>query len=275
MQALIYGNIYHLAEESDPETVLHPTSIDYILTLLKPFAQELEPMMTLASIQEWIDRALPETLAVRVKANMIVTVKEEAKKFITIPKFILMMSKAAIITYLAVEIIERAIDEIQAGPDDYMVLPWDIQAAIGHDEELSKVFGITKDNNRLPVEVTIGPKEYTHELTQEFTVGLLLFSDRTVGNRDFGVRMFGSSFPSDYIVPTDRTLDGTRFGFDEAKSHYSVIVNGVRYGFKTPDFMQGFATGAMWAGVDHHAYWKDLIEYTDRHGDVTAQRLNF
>lgn len=33
--------------------------------------------------------------------------------------------------------------------------------------------------------------------------------------------------------------------------------------FVTPDFMQGFATGALWAGVDNHLYWSELVEHIE------------
>jgi len=42
---------------------------------------------------------------------------------------------------------------------------------------------------------------------------------------------------------------------------YSVIVMGRQYFFNDPEFMQGFATGALWAGIDHHQYWSDLKSY--------------
>lgn len=56
---------------------------------------------------------------------------------------------------------------------------------------------------------------------------------------------------SGFICQNDTPLD----------TDFTVEVNGVTYCFNTPDFMQGFATGALWTNMDHHLYWKNLISY--------------
>lgn len=75
--------------------------------------------------------------------------------------------------------------------------------------------------------------------------------------------IFNIPFTDDNIHPSIMT----RFIYDEkVANNFTVIVSGVKYMFNTPDFMQGFATGAQWlneklgnANIDHHQYWSDLM----------------
>jgi hypothetical protein len=59
-------------------------------------------------------------------------------------------------------------------------------------------------------------------------------------------------------------MTGNRFMFgDTPAKHFSVKIGENQYIFDTPNFMQGFITGAMWTGVDHHKYWGNLIQYVE------------
>ena len=64
------------------------------------------------------------------------------------------------------------------------------------------------------------------------------------------------------MMPPKET-EHTRFFYQEEGAaefprKYMVQVADRQFTFKTPQFMQGFMTGALWAGVDHHKYWQDL-----------------
>lgn len=274
MDNITIDKITTIGTEINPEIIIHPTSVAYIQQLLTPYAEAIEPS-PIYVILEWIPGDLGNRLLERVTAILD---KEAYVVKNTIISFIIEVILGAAIVVIT--------DVIELG--DSTVLPWDIQTVIGSDDDLSRMFA-TDDNNRLPVTVTIGPNTFTHMLSEEFTMGLLLFSDPAVGNVDFNITMFGTKFTSDYIVPLDReapaTHDGvvyrdnvyySRFIQGDFANAYSVSIANRLYTFDTTDFMQGLSTGALWAGVDHHRYWKDLVQHSaDENGDGVHTLLNF
>lgn len=111
------------------------------------------------------------------------------------------MEKNAIIEHIIAEILD-SINNI--GKDsERTVLPWDIQKVIADNNELSKIFGITPDQKTLPLTITVGSQKFTHMLTMDFTMGLILFSDPLVGNHNFSIIMFNELFTSEYIISSD------------------------------------------------------------------------
>ena len=79
--------------------------------------------------------------------------------------------------------------------------------------------------------------------------------------------MYGKDIPIDYF-----DSEGNRYSYDEGYTkNYSVTLIGkdkeTIFAFDTMDFMQGIMTGAYWYELDHHEYWKDLID------EKTGQKL--
>jgi hypothetical protein len=149
---------------------------------------------------------------------------------------------------------------------DRTVLPWDVQRVfgLGHGKELANALGITINDVTLPVTVTIGNKVFTHMLSDELAFGLLLFS--FVTNIDFHINIFGAPFTKDYFNVNNEQKKYSRFYVvdeDEDFRDFSVKIGNVTYTFSSPDFMKGFATGALWCGVDHHQYWSELVNYKE------------
>ena len=159
-------------------------------------------------------------------------------------------------------IIERSGNIIQYTGDN-IVLPWDVQrvVAMGHPEELTKALGVMMNDVTLPVTVTIENKQFTHMLSAEFTCGLLLFS--LVSNLDFHLTLFDVPFTKEYLITDKNRRSRFNVNDDDDIGAFSVNISNVKYTFTTPDFMQGFATGALWAGVDHHLYWSNLVQHTE------------
>ena len=247
--------------------ILHPTTAAYIQTLLTDYALAVANANKEQIIQ-WIPLAiggksgddLLEFLATAADTNTVEFVRNIVIRFV-------------------VERMSICAGDIAAQLRDKTILPWDLQKCIANNDELFPIVIIDRDENILPVTVTVNGQQFTHMLTEEFTMGLLLFSDPLVGNIDFNITLFGTPFTSEYIIQheadDEETNRFTRPDHDTT-TWYSVEINYTIYSFDTPDFMQGFATGAMWAGVDHHNYWTHLFQNINvRPGEYTGTPINF
>ena len=185
-------------------------------------------------------------------------------------------------------VIGLACAQVETFPVDKTILPWDVKIGIGNDTDLSRMFGIVEGDVLLPVKIVFNNQSYTHMLSLEFTCGLLLFSLQS--HRNFHISLFEVPFTTNYFtettMPGTRTLitqfRDTRFHYynaygDEPVRSYTVQIGDMRITFNTPDFMQGFATGAMWSEVDHHTYWNNLVQHTEdfEYGDHIETAITF
>jgi hypothetical protein len=278
MNTLSNDVITRVGSEVDSDLIYNITTVSYIQSLLRPYAEAIEMATDVEGIQAWIPQVFPGELGSHVLHKMNTDVKEVDK---------LVAAKNSVIEYLMSMILELASRDVKSSNDE-TVLPWDIQRAIGEDEELAPLFGITRSDNQLPVSVVVNEQVFTHMLTMEFTIGLLLFSTKNVSDHDFFITMFDAPLTSEYLYPTSddqvsehfhrfdyapvpNDIYGAEFSAAVASTgaKFSVEVAGTQYGFNTTDFMQGFATGAQWIEVDHHAYWKNLLSYSPT-GEATA-----
>lgn len=290
MNILTLEQITRIAHEVQPDMTLHPTTSAYATALVRPYAEPLENAQ-IDGIKLWLPQALPGELAKHANAEMTkaitkktaelnaaaaaakgVELLEEEEQYNETAPEVAAVGKEAVIEYIVAEIFELAGNYVRERYST-VIWPWDVQAAVGADEELDKMLGVTKDRNQLPVVVTVGPQKFTHNVTLEFVAGLVLFLDKSVGNHDFPLTLFDVPL-APATVPLTPEQD-ERFEFrEDLNQAFSVVVKDMKYGFDTPDFMQGFATGAQWTKVDHHTYWKDLNQYAL--GDERrATQLNF
>jgi hypothetical protein len=250
--------------ENRTNAIFHPTSIAYIQILLTPYASALDAAQDFEGIRAWIPMVFPGDLGVNTLAQFITTntATEDAVPLDT--------SKSAIIAYLVDEIVGVAV-AVSTRKQSIITLPWDIQEGIRNNPELSQIFGIAQDAKTLPVSVTIGPQQFVHSLSEEFTVGLLLFSK--ISQVDFHITLFGAPLTTNYFVLEDGTDRPSQYTFYyENNMDHRVKVGVSEYTFSTPDFMQGFSTGALWAGVDHHNYWSELM-VMEYHQDEAGETI--
>ncbi|CAH6420037.1 Hypothetical protein HVR_LOCUS1076 [uncultured virus] len=300
MNALTSEVITRVGSQVHPDKTLHPTSIAYIQTLLRPYADALEPAASLQGIVGWVPLALPGQLAERaileiIRAIIKVTpavnwqgiikwipsvlpdgLAEHAISEITKTTAnltpngeidendpeILRAARDTIIEYLTAEIVELSGNHAY-DVNDMIILPWDIQGATGCDEELARMFGTKcepKTILTLPVDVVVGPQHYSHKLTEELTCGILLFGAAVGDRRNFNISMFGTPFSPDYMLQQNR--------FSTGSETYTVDVGGRNYTFNSVAFMQGISTGAQWMGIDHHTIWSNLLDHSQSEDGV-------
>lgn len=234
-----------------------PISYAYIRQLLLPFVQELEIKVHTEAIMEWLRLTFPEMIYYRIVSDL----GDNPDKNIII---------TSLLGYILGLILKN---QIKYGDD--IITPWDIQNAIQRanlvDRGLSQVFGITQNDDLLLVTVIINNQSFTHKLSQEFTIGLLIFS--IVSYANFDIKLFGESFTTKYLTPNEESDEyfgryveiaipdaEIIYGYDV----YTIKIGKYNYKFKTPDFIRGFETGSLWMKVNHRDYWTKLIyHYTD------------
>lgn len=265
MNTLTADFITHVGSQVHPDNKYHASTIAYVQTLLKPYAEAIETATSVDGIAQWVPLALPGELAKHANSEMNKFVGKVRNGEDTTRDEVT-AAKTAVIEYLIAEILELAGNETR-NAYDVTSFPWDVQLGIAKDEELSKMFGVVLGTDTLPVTVSVGPQKFTHMLSFDFVAGLLLFSHPSVDNRDFHVTMFEVPLDPSYMVPRDNEDTTFRYSYDEAGDHgylqnYTVKAAGRQFTFRTPAFMQGFATGASWINVDHHKYWTELKDYT-------------
>ena len=249
MNVLTVNEIIRIARDTNPKLSLSNIAIGYIQSLLHPLANLADDILV-KHITDW---AL--TIPYNLIASQMQVILENN------------LAKDDMFEYLISELLQL-VENITLDYEDDVMTPWDIQSAISNHDKLTLLFNIKEGSEQLPLSVTINNKSFIHMLSEDFAFGLLLFSLPTVGNYEFNMTMFGVPFGRD--IPA-------RFNENKLDPGYTVEVSGRKYSFTTADFMQGFATGALWAGVDHHGYWKNLIyrSYSQINNELIERAITF
>ncbi len=237
---------------------LHPTSIAMLQTLLRPYAESLVHFNNIQDMTDWIRQTFPGQLARYAESEMLKEVtKVSVDKRIPAPA-VLAVGKNAVIEYLLAELVDISGTKLDGRK---IVTPWDVQATIMSDEEFSQLFQY--QTNTLPVSITLNGQQFILQMSKDQALGLLLFS--VISDANIQLSMFGAPLTEDLIE-----------NFDTSSHIYSLNVGTQNYGFNTPEFMQGFQTGANWAGVDHHRYWSNLTKITkDNQGNFNEISITF
>lgn len=279
---LLSDNVINFAfggEEATYEP--HPSTVGYVRSLLLPYVDAIEQITNIASILIWISQTFPGEIARRITINLNASIIREhhylrgdheliSDEIIRGPVIdiitenipeILMVAKHSVVGYLLYELIAGADSIIRNTQEENTILPWDILHGI-IDNELTSIFGITSDRIELPVTFTINDEERIKLMSADYVMGMLIAADTiTTANIDFS--MFGSKLSLGHFTDPSVifNVEGFRYMGDPLnwkESPYTVAINGITYGFKTTEFMQGFEYVANLFGVDHHLYWSDL-----------------
>lgn len=254
MDVLTNESIVSIGNEVNPNVVYHPTTVAYLRHLFSPYARIVDELQDIASIEKWI--------RLNYRGKFIDSTITEMRKSAgyedgdIISPAILRIAKVATIEHI-IRILMYVTNEHAHHNMSNIILPWEIQDEITDIPELSEMFNIRTGTDTLHVTVTVGTKSFIHDLTREFAAGLLLFSK--TANINFNVTMFNAPFTVDFL---DEENNESGYVYNDEMLNFSVIADNITYTFYTSDFMRGFATGAMWTGVDHHNYWSELREHS-------------
>lgn len=254
---LSYAAISEQLLDMSPVSIVHPSSIYYIQNLLLPYAEELDLLQTPEAIWDWLwprfhretNRMITESLS---DTENVILVRNEI-----LDKLVFMIS-------MNVSDQQNKVD----------ILPWSVQDAVMDDQLLNSLawnigdkvmdlsYGFDPVPNTRKLEVSImlrGKPNITESVTEEFAIGLLLFSK--ISGLIIQIGIFMGALDSNYFV-RDGEDRLTKYNYITDDSRYMFTVGESVYVFSTNDFMQGFATGALWLGDDHHHYWSNLMMRT-------------
>ena len=257
MNRLSALNITQITSQISPNLVLHPTSIAYLQFLLTPYAQALDTALTVDSVINWIPQALPGIIR-EIPVTTAVNNLSRLKGGLTDGPEFVDLAKNTVVDELIKRFVKAVDDDILFYKGDNVILPWDIKESMFFDDFLGQRFGVVKGDGTLPVEVVIGNSRYTHNFSEELTMGILLYS--LLSQTSIQIFVFGIPFTNDYFLDP-RGNRYTKLCHNARRPEFSVEISGATYCFITTAFMQGFATGASWFNDDHHRYWTNLISY--------------
>jgi len=139
-----------------------------------------------------------------------------------------------------------------------LILPWDVLLSL-QAELKAGLYGYNNDP-RLVVYFTVNGKGYDMSLTKDQALGILLY--QLISDNDFMLEIMDE--------PLDNIFEDYNTQYTEPNEEYSqykmTLINDKEYYFNNPEFLQGFATGALWTNTDPHVYIKyigNLTEYED------------
>lgn len=251
-----------VASQVHPDVSFSIPTIIYIQSLLLPYAQAIDQATSVEAIKQWIPEVFPGELSKHALAEIDKVVRKLFNNF-TDSSEAITAAKTAALEYIIAEIIEISGNRARRDLGDIFGTPWDVQTAILADDDLNKMFAI--HDNKLPITAVVNGQVVNHELSEEFVTGLTAFEKTSLG--DFDIRVFGQ--PA--LLPGYRRYSGYWAQEDGKvyKYHFTTSDDTVYY-FNTPEFIQGFLTGAQWTGVDHRNYWTKFGQWVmdqDQYGD--------
>lgn len=210
---------------------LSAVSVAYLSQMVNPIRELLAPVEDRETIVNWLNQISPE-----ITQAVSNSFTED-----------LGADKEMIVGYLAQIVL------LYTGLSQ--PTPWDL--ASNRNELTVKLFG--EAQNTLPVDVKIGENTFTHQLSKEFTYGLVAGADETIQ-----ITLYGTPLTVDVFAHINDNLEqGTKY--------YVALVHGNKYIFTSIDFLQGVITSTQWRGVDPHTVVAD-IELIKENGEI--ERFN-
>lgn len=209
---------------------LHELSGDVvanIIAMLTPYASALEAATTLQSISDWIGEVFPSSLNESLMETVSL-VSQERKDV------------SACVFYVMDDLTAEIVSRIQEMQSRY-ITPWTVRQSLN---TLPTLFG---SSDTVSITVSMGPQEFTHDITEEFVTGLLA--------------LYGAAQQPVRLTVYGRMLSYLPLlqAYTESKpSVYTVKLSSVTYFFDTLDFMHGVNTAALWLNVDDRQYWSDF-----------------
>jgi hypothetical protein len=204
----------------------------YLAELVQPYAEAIKDAVTIDKLVEWCNSVIPED----VRDSLV-----EA-----LPEMEVDDAKLAIVQY-----IKDYITEVyKAYFPNTVVTPWTV--AENRPPEVEKLLAHVDVSDTLPVTVTVGKKEYVHEMHEETFVGLMV-----VGNVKKGYSLTMLDTPADQSILEKYNYNETIPMEDE---EYMGTVGDKVYHFKSTKFVKGVVTGAEWTKTKSQDLFKDLYQ---------------
>lgn len=224
--------------DEEPDGSWFPeVTLAFIRSLLQPFEQAISATDDREALEDWMQQVFP-------------SLYQEFRDHLTLDNDGDFVPTGNDIRQMIISTIAYGLVSEDEPDPDVVRLPWDLVATA--PPEIVTALGLDPNSRTLPVTVTVGPQQFTHQMTADQALGLILFS--TIAGVNFHPSMYGTE-----LTFFQNVFEYARFAVsDQPDSKYRVEIDGRVYQFITPDFMQGFATGALWTGTDHHAFWKHL-----------------
>lgn len=270
--------ILECAKEVQPNKTLHNATVVYMKQLLQRYNDVLKQAgpITFDALTNWVKDILKGELvkhaiseiykaAVKVKSNSGHQADDDDPVVIS-------ASIKAFFEYITAECIELA-GIIVTDARGTEIYPWDIQMAIGNDEELSEMFGISRDMNALPVVILIPDRApATFDLSYEFVTGFLLYS--VLENAPWHLEIFNQPLTMNFGGNPEFFSHGHNIRYRKPAYNYTVEIKGKTYHFQTLDFLTGFKTAAEWYSDDYIKYLTNLKQYNKEGQSIPAEIVN-
>lgn len=256
--------------EEHPPMFYSPTFLGYMVALLEPSARALSELQSGAEIRAWVTQAFPDaTEPIETTLNSIdqmfqtnaignacVTQANSRTFSATDTDFeYVNLLRRGVIQACIEELGHSAISEALRVDDD-QVLPWDLNEAILSGSGFSQLILETSlGPDDLPVMVQIGSNTFHHPMSCELAMGIILMGQIT--HQNYQLIMYGHE-----LIYFRRDID--RFRLNQNKpmwGPYLVEINNIEYQFNSVAWLQGLATGALWAGVDYVPYLTRVEHY--------------
>lgn len=244
-----------------------PVTFAYIAALLSPYVDVLT-ITPMDRVAEWILLAMPSISKKVLKKYQAYPVRSEKE------------NKEELIRIVAKIVLDITIEEVLDHNTQAYILPWDIQGTIlDGNNDLYPLFQLPFENSKLPVIAVVNGNQYIHELSEEFTIGLLIAAKVPAHVPSFDIYMFGILLEDSFLADKKPDNYGARYYFNPShiNAKYSVDVGDKVFSFNTPEFIQGFMTGCQWRGLDYHDYLENLIQYdfvSSGHYNETFLQIN-
>lgn len=246
----------------------HPTCQIYLIKLSKDLFASLASIdsydktsnliyvPTYDKISNWISANLP--------LNFGFIIKKTNNIWESTPQETLTSSKDMIMTEFWKSIIDDFIKwSFSNNLEGQVYLPWDIQKFI-----MNTYPNFLVNDDKLPVTFIVNGNPNTFNISFDLMMGIMLFS--FVAGRDFQATMFNdvinklprglSSELDNEIKATKSIISRSLFDITLDKG-YLVDIGKNTFQFESPDFIQGWSTGALWANVDPYSYLENLRSY--------------
>lgn len=252
MNAITIDTINKIATEISSRSY-HGSAFGYIREICKPYAEVVDTAVSVDALKQWIVVAFPNEISNECVLYLNQVLEQPTEDQLSV-------SKMACVEYLMRSLMTIVDTNLEK---TITVFPWNVKSLLSQIPSFKTMFALS-DDNTLPITITFGPQKYQHDVSFEFVMGLLTYSQPTVGNHDFNIMVFD-------IPLTISDLQKTSF-LEDIGSRYKIQIKDKLYSFDTPDFAHGLYTGAVWDNVDHHTLWSFIKDYSS---DPSGTNITF